>query len=87
MFYALSLYSVRSLYLSHNSLTGTVPGVLPKSMTYLTLQTNFLNGTVPFALKRLKDMDSLILSNNSFSGTIPLFITSLTKLSENNKIY
>lgn len=76
------LCSCLSLYLSHNSFTGLVPDELPKSITYLTLQTNFLNGTVPFALKRLKSMDSLLLSENLFTGTIPTFLGCLTKMSK-----
>ena len=75
-----SLTSCRSLYLDHNRLTGFVPSVLPVSITYLQLQENLLHGSIPPALEKLYNLDTLILTNNSFSGTIPQFIKKLTTL-------
>ncbi|KAK3281766.1 hypothetical protein CYMTET_10457 [Cymbomonas tetramitiformis] len=62
-----------SLYLNHNSLTGTVPtelGLL-SSAEELSLAYNSLTGTVPTELGLLSSATVLYLHENRLTGTVP----------------
>lgn len=61
------------LYLRSNSLSGEIPIKIYKEMLQLQnldLSVNFLNGSIPSSLNKLKKLSFIDLSNNHFSGEI-----------------
>ena len=65
--------SVIGLYLRSNSLSGEIPIKIYKEMLQLQnldLSVNFLNGSIPSSLNKLKKLSFIDLSNNHFSGEI-----------------
>lgn len=63
--------SMRSLHLSGNHLTGSLPqgGNYSSGLTYLSLSNNLLQGKIPLALQ-IKGLTGLDLSYNRFSGVL-----------------
>lgn len=72
--------SLDHIDIKRNSLVGPLP-VLPTSLTYLSLATNQLSGSLA-TLSALKSLTFLDLSRNQLSGTIPpsLFTLPLSSL-------
>jgi serine/threonine protein kinase len=73
---------VKSLSLSLNQLTGTIPASLG-NLTYLTelwLDTNQLTGTIPASLGKLKYLMKLSLYTNQLTGIIPASLGNLKEL-------
>ncbi|MED6111400.1 hypothetical protein PIB30_051976 [Stylosanthes scabra] len=70
------------IYLSNNSLTGTIPSTLGQleSLIYLYLDSNQIEGHIPAEIGNLKQLYALSLSNNSLSGDIPPILFQLTNL-------
>ncbi|KAJ6835169.1 putative leucine-rich repeat receptor-like protein kinase [Iris pallida] len=79
------LTSLKTLFLSGNSLVGSLPESLGRltSLQVLQLSYNELNGTVPAeSLRGLVELDYLDLSKNLLEGTISeAHLANLTKLS------
>ncbi|KAJ3309725.1 hypothetical protein HDU76_003539 [Blyttiomyces sp. JEL0837] len=65
--------SIRTLNLSRQRLTGSIPEALGDlvSIQTLWLYENFFTGTIPESLGRLKSVYSLDLSSNQLTGSIP----------------
>ena len=74
--------SVRSLSISNNALTGTIPSELGNltNLTGLYLNNNSLSGTIPVELGNLTNLIDLRLYYNSLSGSIPVELGNLTNL-------
>ncbi|GAA0140035.1 hypothetical protein LIER_35179 [Lithospermum erythrorhizon] len=65
----LSIPSLHSLQLQHNSFSGDIPPVLSAQLTLLDLSFNFFSGSIPdLNLPKLK---ALNLSYNNLNGSIP----------------
>ncbi|KAE8723948.1 leucine-rich repeat receptor-like protein kinase IMK2 [Hibiscus syriacus] len=80
------LPSLTILALQHNNLSGSVPdtwvgtGTKPYQLQVLSLDYNFLTGTIPVSLSKLSLLQQVSLSHNQISGTIPDQIGTLSKL-------
>jgi len=73
---------VRSLVLSDNQLSGSMPpelGNLTK-LEFLYLENNQLTGAIPSELGNLTDLTLLHLLNNQLSGNIPVELGNLSNL-------
>ncbi|XP_031248565.1 receptor-like protein EIX1 [Pistacia vera] len=76
---------LRILDLQDNALSGKIPewiGERLPSLLVLSLESNKLNGSIPFQLCRLANIQILDLSLNSISGNIPPCFNNFTALSE-----
>ncbi|KAF8391022.1 hypothetical protein HHK36_023322 [Tetracentron sinense] len=62
------------LHLRNNSFSGRIPHniheMMPKLME-LDLSNNFLNGSIPSSVFKIKNLNVLVLSNNHISGELP----------------
>ncbi|GLT50627.1 hypothetical protein SLA2020_241010 [Shorea laevis] len=69
------LFRLMSLDLSHNHLTGPIPGSVIVGMktisVYLNFSYNFLEGSIPHELGMLAMVQAIDISNNNLSGVIP----------------
>ena len=65
-------YSVKSISLNSNGLSGRVPNLNLPKLEWLQLNDNQLNGTIP-NFDHLPNLRSLNLSDNQLSGSIPNF--------------
>ncbi|GMI71446.1 inflorescence meristem receptor-like kinase 2 [Hibiscus trionum] len=80
------LPSLTILALQHNNLSGSVPdtwvgtGNNSYQLQVLSLDYNFLTGTIPVSLSKLSLLQQVSLSHNQISGTIPDEIGTLSKL-------
>jgi Leucine-rich repeat (LRR) protein len=74
---------VKSIYLSENTLIGSIPSSLGNLiyLESLTLYDNQLNGNIPSELGNLSNLGTLNLSNNQLSGDIPPELGNLSNLS------
>lgn len=73
---------LRTLALSGNRLSGTIPaslGSLP-ALQGLALESNQLTGSIPAELGNLSNLTYLYLSLNTISGSIPSQLGNLSKL-------
>jgi len=85
------LLQLRELYLSGNTINGTMPielGMLSQ-LSFLYLSNNAIHGTVPKELGMLSQLQHLYLNDNNLDGVLPIEVgnlNSLTKLdlSRNN---
>ncbi|KAF8378105.1 hypothetical protein HHK36_029441 [Tetracentron sinense] len=71
------------VYLSSNLFSGPIPVNIGETMprlVVLDLYGNFLNGSIPYSIGKLKNLATLILSNNQFSGELPGFWKGLQSL-------
>ena len=77
-----SFADLRTLTISNNKLSGTIPAALGdlSELTTLHLTNNELSGTIPAALGDLSKLIALDLSDNKLSGTIPAALGDLSKL-------
>ncbi len=64
------LQTIRSIYLSGNRLTGTLPDINSSSLFNASLSYNVLTGTIPTSWYR-KELALIDLSYNKLSGTFP----------------
>uniref|UniRef100_A0A2P2IMU1 Uncharacterized protein n=1 Tax=Rhizophora mucronata TaxID=61149 RepID=A0A2P2IMU1_RHIMU len=73
---------VRTIDMSCNNLTGTIPSQMMKltALRVLNLSHNLLTGQLPATLSNLQNMESLDLSNNKLIGPIPENVTDLLSL-------
>jgi PKD repeat protein/Leucine-rich repeat (LRR) protein len=72
-------YSVTSLELANNNLSGSIPDLSALTQLYqLDLESNNLSGSIP-DLSALTQLQYLSLSNNNLSGSIP-DLSALTQL-------
>uniref|UniRef100_I1R113 non-specific serine/threonine protein kinase n=1 Tax=Oryza glaberrima TaxID=4538 RepID=I1R113_ORYGL len=74
--------NIYMLILSHNHLSGHIPGSFCK-MQYLDtidLANNLFEGDFPQQCFSMKDIKVLLLSNNRFAGTFPAFLEGCTQL-------
>ncbi|KAI3794878.1 hypothetical protein L1987_37518 [Smallanthus sonchifolius] len=77
-----SLTRIRTLDLSHNSFSGSIPnGVLAlHDLKELSLQGNHFSGSLPFDLGFCPHLKKLDFSNNLFTGTVPESFHTLSSL-------
>mmetsp|Transcript_5468 Transcript_5468/g.12879 ORF Transcript_5468/g.12879 Transcript_5468/m.12879 type:complete len:558 (+) Transcript_5468:250-1923(+) len=72
------LWSLRRFHLSHNQISGPIPGELASSesrirqLRYFNVHRNQMTGTIP-ANMRLRQLFSMDLGYNQFDGTLPSF--------------
>uniref|UniRef100_A0A0E0F6S4 non-specific serine/threonine protein kinase n=1 Tax=Oryza meridionalis TaxID=40149 RepID=A0A0E0F6S4_9ORYZ len=74
--------NIYMLILSHNHLSGHIPGSFCK-MQYLDtidLANNLFEGDFPQQCFSMKNIKVLLLSNNRFAGTFPAFLEGCTQL-------
>eukprot|EP00249_Psilotum_nudum_P007583 c20676_g1_i1 orf=339-3476(+) len=78
-----------SIYLSHNKLTGSIPGEVGnlKKLLNLDLSYNNLTGSIPDSLSSSTVLESLDVSENNLTGQIPPSLKNLTFLSVFNVSY
>jgi serine/threonine protein kinase len=79
--------SMRSLTLSQNSLTGTIPKELCQWLPYLVtidLSENQFTGSIPAELQYCTHLSVLHLNGNKLTGKIPLQFSQLVFLEELN---
>ncbi|KAK2969204.1 hypothetical protein RJ640_024535 [Escallonia rubra] len=78
-----TLFLVKSMDLSSNSLSGEIPKELSSlvGLKSLNLSRNCLTGMIPKKIGDMKLLESLDFSRNRLSGEIPSSISSLTFLS------
>lgn len=82
------LPSLTILALQHNNLSGSVPdtwvgtgmGNHSYQLQFLTLDHNFLTGTLPVSLSKLSLLEHISLSHNQISGSLPDELGKLSKL-------
>lgn len=79
-----SLSRLESLFLSYNSVTGTISRNFEKlsALKELYLFGNQLTGTIPAELTSLANMTELILARNFLSGRLPTGFSSLSQLEQ-----
>lgn len=67
------LFNLKSLFLNHNSFSGSFPPsiLLLHRLTVLDLSYNNLTGSIPVQLSSLDRLNSLHLEWNRFNGTVP----------------
>lgn len=63
-----SLPSLQVLHLKGNLLSGTLPDIIPGSLSWVDISGNFVEGTIPSTYNSLKD---LRLGGNHIYGPIP----------------
>ncbi|XLT64550.1 hypothetical protein HN873_020989 [Arachis hypogaea] len=73
--WALSLKSLRSLYLSNNRFRGHISEITSYSLEYLDLCNNELQGNFPESIFHIVNLTDLCLSSDNWSGIVhfPLF--------------
>ncbi|XWS67302.1 hypothetical protein CRYUN_Cryun05aG0275800 [Craigia yunnanensis] len=78
--------SLTILALQHNNLSGSIPdtwvgtGYNSYQLQLLTLDQNFLTGTIPISLTKLSLLEQISVSHNQITGTIPDELGKLSKL-------
>ena len=82
MFY---LTSLQGLYLQNNSLHGPIPLQWPSRMmnlTWLHLENNLLDSTIPIDIDKMSNLQDLFLNNNSLVGNIPSSLGNIRNLTQ-----
>jgi hypothetical protein len=80
-----SLFNRRSLVISSNAFSGTLPAWLGSlaAVQYLELSNNSWSGELPASLSALFDsVKSLAIANASLTGTIPQYLDTFVGLQE-----
>ncbi|KAJ9701135.1 hypothetical protein PVL29_006469 [Vitis rotundifolia] len=87
--YGSILKFVRSIDLSSNNLSGSIPTKISSlsRLEFLNLSCNNLMGSIPEKIGRMEALESLDLSRNHLSGEIPPSMTNLSFLSHLNLSY
>ncbi|RVW76051.1 Receptor-like protein 12 [Vitis vinifera] len=87
--YGSILKFVRSIDLSSNDLSGSIPTEISSlsGLEFLNLSCNNLMGSIPEKMGRMKALESLDLSRNHLSGEIPQSMKNLSFLSHLNLSY
>ncbi|XVF75840.1 hypothetical protein PTKIN_Ptkin13bG0219100 [Pterospermum kingtungense] len=86
-----SLKSLVSFDISENKLFGSFPSGIcdGKGLKFLSLHTNFLNGSITNSISECLNLENFQVQNNGFSGDFPNGLWSLPKLmlvrAENNR--
>ncbi|MEO8768814.1 MAG: alpha/beta fold hydrolase [Ferruginibacter sp.] len=77
-----SEHRVLGLSLSHNNLTGIIPGSIGNlsMINYISFWNNNLSGEIPLSIGNLTQLQSLDLSNNQLTGNIPETMVNLFNL-------
>ncbi|KAL6342782.1 hypothetical protein AAG906_016616 [Vitis piasezkii] len=80
---------VRSIDLSSNGLSGSIPTEISSlyGLEFLNLSCNNLMGSIPVKMGRMNALESLDLSRNHLSGEIPQSMKNLSFLSHLNLSY
>jgi hypothetical protein len=65
------LSQLRVINLFNNSLSGTLGGPLPASLTFLSVSLNYLTGTIPNNWQLPDSLQELWLAYNQIEGSIP----------------
>lgn len=78
--------SIKSLILSHNPLSGSIPESVGKlsELQVLKLVGNGLSGKIPVELGNSEKLTTILLSRNKLRGTIPKEVLNLNNLREFN---
>nr|KYP73566.1 LRR receptor-like serine/threonine-protein kinase GSO1 [Cajanus cajan] len=76
------LVNLKSLVLSNNNFTGSLPDCIGQllNLSTLSLSSNHFHGAIPRSLEQLVSLNYLDLSGNSFNGTLPQNIGLLKNL-------
>jgi hypothetical protein len=77
---------LEKLNLNYNVINEKLPKV-PKSLTMLSLQNNYIHGNIPSTYSELENLELILLSNNYLSGELPIFnskVLIMIDLSFNN---
>lgn len=76
------LTQLQALYLSSNSLSGTIPSTLGQlsQLEIFYLSSNSLSGTIPSSLGQLLQLQDLYLYSNFLTGTFPSSLGHLSQL-------
>lgn len=79
-----SMTSLESLFLSYNSITGTISRHFGQmsNLKELYMFGNRLTGFIPAELGRLPHLSVLVLSQNYLSGNLPESLSSLPELEQ-----
>ncbi|KAK8482148.1 hypothetical protein V6N13_009323 [Hibiscus sabdariffa] len=87
-----SLKKLVSFDISENKLLGSFPGGIcaGKRLKFLSLHTNFFNGSIPESISECLNLEIFQVQNNGFSGSFPNGLWSIPKLmlvrAENNRL-
>ncbi|KAJ3694387.1 hypothetical protein LUZ60_009867 [Juncus effusus] len=87
--YSSTLFFLKSIDLSGNSLTGEIPQRITTllGLINLNLSNNKLKGSIPVEIGKMKLLDSLDLRMNELSGIIPQSLAEMDSLSSLNLSY
>ena len=84
-----NLCSLEKFYARGNNISGSItefflrlPSCSWNKLTYMSLPSNNLTGSLPTKLKPLSNLTGIILGSNKLTGPVPLWIGELTKLTE-----
>ncbi|MBA0767714.1 hypothetical protein Gotri_016574 [Gossypium trilobum] len=86
-----SLKNLVSFDVSENKLLGSFPSGIcdGKGLKFLSLHTNFFNGSIPESISKCLNLENFQVQNNGFSGDFPNGLWSLPKVmlvrAENNR--
>ncbi|KAK8279960.1 hypothetical protein V6Z11_D09G144400 [Gossypium hirsutum] len=86
-----SLKNLVSFDVSENKLLGSFPSGIcdGKGLQFLSLHTNFFNGSIPESISKCLNLEIFQVQNNGFSGDFPNGLWSLPKVmlvrAENNR--
>lgn len=82
------LVSLEKLNLNNNEINDVLPNLNnSQKITMLTMENNYIHGTIPTSYSELKKLEIINLSHNFLSGNIPGFISkvlNMINLSNNN---
>ena len=79
-----SMSNLRSLFLSYNSISGTISSHLAQmsSLKELYMFGNRLTGTIPTEIGRMGNLTDLVLAQNYLSGTLPDSLSYLPNIKQ-----
>ena len=79
-----SLTALQSLYLSYNSITGTLSRKIGQlsNLQEIYIFDNHLTGTIPTTVGSLLELKNFVVAGNFLSGEIPTEFSSMPKLEQ-----